>query len=291
MLKQASLGFGSIALTAMLQEQAWAENPLSPKRSHFRPRAKRVIFLFMKGGPSHLDTFDYKPLLQRDHGKPLPFDKPRVTFADTGNLLASPWEFKRHGQCGHHVSELFPHVARHVDDICFLQGCHGTNPAHGGALLKLHTGASNFLRPSMGSWVAYGLGSENANLPGFITICPTLAHGGVLNWGSAFLPAPYQGMPIGNASMSSKEAKVGHIRNPKWTPPQQREQLDFLEQINRGHLDGNPEAEILEDRINSFELAYRMQTAMPEVQDISRETEATRKLYGLDDPVTEDFGR
>ena len=291
MLKQASLGFGSIALTAMLQEQAWAENPLSPKRSHFRPRAKRVIFLFMKGGPSHLDTFDYKPLLQRDHGKPLPFDKPRVTFADTGNLLASPWEFKRHGQCGHHVSELFPHVARHVDDICFLQGCHGTNPAHGGALLKLHTGASNFLRPSMGSWVAYGLGSENANLPGFITICPTLAHGGVLNWGSAFLPAPYQGMPIGNASMSSKEAKVGHIRNPKWTTHQQREQLDFLEQLNRGHLDGNAEAEILEDRINSFELAYRMQTAMPEVQDISRETEATRKLYGLEDPVTEDFGR
>ncbi len=291
MLKQASLGFGSIALTAMLQEQAWAENPLSPKRSHFRPRAKRVIFLFMKGGPSHLDTFDYKPLLQRDHGKPLPFDKPRVTFADTGNLLASPWEFKRHGQCGHHVSELFPHVARHVDDICFLQGCHGTNPAHGGALLKLHTGASNFLRPSMGSWVAYGLGSENANLPGFITICPTLAHGGVLNWGSAFLPAPYQGMPIGNASMSSKEAKVGHIRNPKWTTHQQREQLDFLEQLNRGHLDGNAEAEILEDRINSFELAYRMQTAMPEVQDISRETETTRKLYGLDDPVTEDFGR
>ena len=291
MLKQASLGFGSIALTAMLQEQAWAENPLSPKRSHFRPRAKRVIFLFMKGGPSHLDTFDYKPLLQRDHGKPLPFDKPRVTFADTGNLLASPWEFKRHGQCGHFVSELFPHVARHVDDICFLQGCHGTNPAHGGALLKLHTGASNFLRPSMGSWVAYGLGSENANLPGFITICPTLAHGGVLNWGSAFLPAPYQGMPIGNASMSSKEAKVGHIRNPKWTTHQQREQLDFLEQLNRGHLDGNAEAEILEDRINSFELAYRMQTAMPEVQDISRETEATRKLYGLEDPVTEDFGR
>ena len=291
MLKQASLGFGSIALTAMLQEQAWAGNPLSPKRSHFRPRAKRVIFLFMKGGPSHLDTFDYKPLLQRDHGKPLPFDKPRVTFADTGNLLASPWEFKRHGQCGHHVSELFPHVARHVDDICFLQGCHGTNPAHGGALLKLHTGASNFLRPSMGSWVAYGLGSENANLPGFITICPTLAHGGVLNWGSAFLPAPYQGMPIGNASMSSKEAKVGHIRNPKWTTHQQREQLDFLEQLNRGHLDGNAEAEILEDRINSFELAYRMQTAMPEVQDISRETEATRKLYGLEDPVTEDFGR
>jgi hypothetical protein len=290
MLQQTSLGFGSLALASMLQE-AHAEDPLAPKRAHYQPRAKRVIFLFMKGGPSHMDTFEYKPLLQRDHGKPLPFDKPRVTFADTGNLLASPWKFKQHGQCGHHVSELFPHVARHVDDICFLQGCHGTNPAHGGALLKLHTGASNFVRPSMGSWVNYGLGSENANLPGFITICPTLAHGGVLNWGSAFLPAPYQGMPIGNASLPSKDVKVRHIGNPKWTPRQQRLQLDYLKQLNRGHQAGNIEAGVLEDRINSFELAYRMQTAMPEVQDISGETEATRKLYGLDEAVTEDFGR
>jgi len=291
MLQQTSLGFGSLALTSMLQEDAHAEDPLAPKQPHFQPRAKRVIFLFMKGGPSHMDTFEYKPLLQRDHGKPLPFDKPRVTFADTGNLLASPWKFKQHGQCGHHVSELFPHVARHVDDICFLQGCHGTNPAHGGALLKLHTGASNFVRPSMGSWVSYGLGSENANLPGFITICPTLAHGGVLNWGSAFLPAPYQGMPIGNASLPSKDVKVRHIGNPKWTSGQQRVQLDFLKQLNRGHQVGNTEAGVLEDRINSFELAYRMQTAMPEVQDISGETEATRNLYGLDESVTEDFGR
>ena len=291
MLQQTSLGFGSLALTSMLQEEAHAEDPLEPKQPHYQPRAKRVIFLFMKGGPSHMDTFEYKPLLQRDHGKPLPFDKPRVTFADTGNLLASPWKFKQHGQCGHYVSELFPHVAGHVDDICFLQGCHGTNPAHGGALLKLHTGASNFVRPSMGSWVSYGLGSENANLPGFITICPTLAHGGVINWGSAFLPAPYQGMPIGNASLPSKDVKVRHIGNPKWTPGQQRVQLDFLKQLNRDHLAGNTEAGILEDRINSFELAYRMQTAMPEVQDISGETEVTRKLYGLDDSVTEDFGR
>ena len=229
-------------------------------------------------------------MLQRDHGKPLPFAKPKVTFAATGNLLASPWKFKKHGQCGHQVSELFPNVARHVDDICFLHGVHGTNPAHGGALLKLHTGADNFVRPSMGAWVSYGLGTENANLPAFVTICPTLAHGGVNNWGSAFLPAHYAGTPIGNASIKTNDAKVHHIKNPKWTPGQQRTQLDFLKQLNQDHLGGVPNP-ILESRINSFELAFRMQTAMPEIQDIRGETGATRKLYGLDNAVTEDFGR
>ena len=286
MLRNSALGFGSLALTSMLQ----AQNPLAAKRPHFATRAKRIIFLFMKGGPSQVDTFEYKPLLQRDHGKPLPFDKPKVTFAKTGNLLASPWKFKPYGQCGHKVSELFPNVARHVDDICFLHGVHGTNPAHGGALLKLHTGADNFVRPSMGAWVGYGLGTENENLPSFVTICPTLAHGGLNNWGSAFLPAHYGGTPIGNASLKAKDAKVHHIKNPKWTVGQQRAQLDFLKQINQDHLAGMP-SPVLESRINSFELAYRMQTAMPEIQDIRGETDATRKLYGLDEAVTEDFGR
>ena len=286
MLQQSALGFGSLALTSLLQ----AENPLAAKRPHFRPRAKRVIFLFMKGGPAHMDTFEYKPLLQRDHGKPLPFDKPKVTFAKTGNLLASPWQFKPYGQCGHMVSELFPHVARHVDDICFIHGAHGTNPAHGGALLKLHTGADNFVRPSMGAWVGYGLGTENENLPSYVTICPTLAHGGLNNWGSAFLPAHFGGTPIGNASLKAKDAKVHHIRNPKWTSGQQRAQLDFLKQLNEDHLVDTPDP-VLESRINSYELAFRMQTSMPEIQDTRGETEATRKLYGLDNPVTEDFGR
>jgi len=286
MLEKSALGFGSLALTSMLQ----AENPLAAKWPHFRPRAKRVIFLFMKGGPSQVDTFEHKPLLQRDHGKPLPFAKPKVTFAKTGNLLASPWQFKPYGQCGHLVSELFPHVARHVDDICFIHGAHGTNPAHGGALLKLHTGADNFVRPSMGAWVSYGLGTENENLPSFVTICPTLAHGGLNNWSSAFLPAHHAGTPIGNASVKAKEAKVHHIRNTKWTRGQQRAQLDYLRQLNQDHLSGMPNP-VFESRINSFELAYRMQTAMPEIQDITGETKATRKLYGMDNPVTEDFGR
>ena len=255
MLQQSALGFGSLALTSLLQ----AENPLAAKRPHFRPRAKRVIFLFMKGGPSQVDTFEHKPLLQRDHGKPLPFDKPKVTFAKTGNLLASPWKFKPYGQCGHMVSELFPHVARHVDDICFIHGAHGTNPAHGGALLKLHTGADNFVRPSMGAWVGYGLGTENENLPSYVTICPTLAHGGLNNWGSAFLPAHFGGTPIGNASLKAKDAKVHHIRNPKWTPGQQRAQLDFLKQLNEDHLSATPDP-VLESRIYSYDLAFRMQT-------------------------------
>jgi hypothetical protein len=289
-LRQTALGFGSIALTSLLQEQASAENPLESKKPHFQPRAKRIIFLFMKGGPSQVDTFEYKPQLQRDGGKELPFSKPKVTFATTGNLLASPWKFTQHGQCGHYVSELFPRVAKHVDDICFLHGLHGTNPAHGAASLKLHTGADNFVRPSMGAWVSYGLGTENANLPAFVTICPTLAHGGVNNWGGAFLPANYAGTPISNASIPAKNARMHHITNPKWTFAEQRMQLDFLKQLNRDRP-GNTANSDLESRIHSFELAFRMQTSMPEIQEIGDESEATHKLYGLDNPVTEDFGR
>jgi hypothetical protein len=250
-----------------------------------------VIFLFMKGGPSHVDTFDYKPLLARDDGKPLPFAKPRVQFAPTGNLLASPWKFQKHGESGIEVSELFPHVARCVDDLCVLNSVHGTNPAHGGALLKLHTGSDSFVRPSMGSWVAYGLGSENENLPGFITICPTLAHGGVNNWGAAFLPAPYQGTPIGNASQPSSDARVRYIANERLTAREQRLELDLLAEMNREHLaQAGPNSE-LEGRIDSFELAFRMQSAMPEIQDISGESAATLRAYGLDDKTTADFGR
>ena len=170
MLRRLAGGAGMLGLAGLVhRDLARGANPALNLQGNHPARAKRVIFLFMKGGPAHMDTFEYKPLLQRDHGKPLPFAKPKVTFAKTGNLLASPWKFKKYGQCGHQVSELFPNVARHVDDICFLHGVHGTNPAHGGALLKLHTGADNFVRPSMGAWVSYGLGTENANLPAFVT--------------------------------------------------------------------------------------------------------------------------
>jgi hypothetical protein len=245
----------------------------------------------MKGGPSHVDTFDPKPLLQRDDGKPYPFKMPRVTFAETGKLLKSPWKFRQYGQSGLPVSELFPHVAQCADELCVVRSLHGTNPAHGGALLKLHTGSDTQVRPSMGSWVVYGLGTENEDLPGFITICPTLAHGGVNNWGAAFLPAWTQGTPIGNASIPSSQAMVKHIRNKRLNESMQRRQLDFLAEANREHLNLTGPDLMLEGRINSFELAFRMQGTMPEVQDISAETAATQKLYGLDNPVTSNFGR
>jgi hypothetical protein len=294
MLQRSAGGFGWLALQAMLgREQAHAavENPLSPKLPQFPARAKRIVFLLMKGGPSHVDTFDPKPLLTRDDGKPYPFKQPRVQFAETGKLLKSPWKFQQHGQSGLPVSELFPNVAQCVDDLCIVRSLHGTNPAHGGALLKLHTGSDTQVRPSMGSWVLYGLGTENDNLPGFITICPTLAHGGVNNWGAAFLPAYCQGTPIGNASIPSDKALVRHIRNELISGATQRKQLDFLAKINRDHLAVSGPDSALEGRINSFELAYRMQSTMPEAQDVGGESDATKKLYGMDQPVTENFGR
>jgi hypothetical protein len=288
-LRHTALGFGALALGDLLHA---ADATSVAKAPHFRPRARRVIFLFMKGGPSHLDTFEPKPMLDRDDGKPYPGTRPRVVFAKTGNLLKSPWKFKQYGECGSPVSELFPHVAGCVDDICFVHSLHGTNPAHGGAVLKLHTGSDNFVRPSMGAWAAYGLGTENANLPAFVTICPTLAHGGVNNWGSAFLPASCQGVPLGNASTPVEQARVRYIENKHLSPDAQRTQLDLLADLNRGHLasSGGPDA-ALEGRIESFELAFLMQRAMPEAEDISKETDATRKLYGLDDPITAPFGR
>ncbi len=296
LLQSSAGGFGYLALNAMLAQQGAGApsamlNPLLAKKTHFTPKAKRVIFLFMKGGPSHVDTFDPKPLLQRDDGKTYPFQVPRVTFAATGKLLKSPWKFRQYGQSGLPVSELFPNVAQCADELCVVRSLHGTNPAHGGALLKLHTGSDTQVRPSMGSWVVYGLGTENDDLPGFITICPTLAHGGVNNWGAAFLPAWTQGTPIGNASIPSSQAFVKHIRNPRLSEAMQRRQLDFLAESNQEHLKLAGADLALEGRINSFELAFRMQGTMPEVQDITHETAATQKMYGLDNPVTANFGR
>ena len=253
-LKHSAVGFGSIALSAMLagESRSAPVDPLLPKQPHFEPKAKRMIFLFMKGGPSHMDTFEHKPLLDRDDGKPYPYNKPKNQFAPTGNLLKSPWKFQAYGQCGHKVSELFPNVARHVDDICFVHGLHGTNAAHGGALLKLHTGSDNFVRPSLGSWVTYGLGTENSSLPGFVTICPTLAHGGVNNWSSAFLPAAFQGTPIGNASVPAKNAKVAFIQNDRIPTDLQKLQLEALRQNNHQFLETTGSDQALEGRIASF---------------------------------------
>ncbi len=293
LLQSTAVGFPMLALRGLLDSEAAAApgNPLARRQPHHTPRAKRILFLFMKGGPSQVDTFDYKPRLQKDHGQPLPFDKPRVQFAPTGKLLGSPWSFSQHGDCGLPVSELFPHTARHADDLCVINSVHGTNAAHGGALLKLHTGSDSFVRPSIGSWVSYGLGTENSNLPAFVTICPTLAHGGVKNWGSAFLPAPFQGTPIGNASLPSADARVPYLQNTRDSRQLQRLKLDLLGQFNRQHLDQFGEDSGLEARINSFELAFRMQNEIPDIQDLSRESAETHRLYGLDQKITEDFGR
>ena len=289
MLRAGGAGFGWLAAQALLAGESAAALPTADAPYRVPARAKRVIFMFMKGGPSQVDTFDYKPKLQADDGKELPFEKPRVQFAPTGNLLGSPWKFRQYGQSGIHVSELFPHVARHVDDICFLNSCHGTNSAHGGAVLKLHTGSDTFVRPGMGAWVNYGLGTDNDNLPGFLTICPTLAHGGLNNWNSAFLPAEYQGVPLGVASRPATEARVKYMGNPRWSAAVQRRQLDLLSSLDGAA--GLPADGQLDARLKSFELAFRMQAEMPGLQDLSQETPETLALYGIDEARTENFGR
>jgi hypothetical protein len=296
LLRQSASGFGMLALAALLgEESARAEgvtsNPLAPKAPMFPARAKRMIFLFMHGGPSQVDTFDPKPLLARENGKPYSGPRPRVVFAQTGNLLKSPWEFRKYGQSGIEVSDLFPEVGKCVDDLCILRSLHGDNTAHGGALLQLHTGSDTFARPSMGSWAVYGLGTENQNLPGFITICPTLGHGGVQNWSSAFLPAYTQGTPIGDASVKAAMAKISNLSNPDAGKDLQRLQLDLLKDMDDDTLKHFGHDPVLEGRIQSFELAFRMQTEAPEIMDLSKESKATRDLYGIDVEPTDNFGR
>ena len=295
MLQHCNIGFGGLALRVLFSRETRADAPTAfgNKPAHHAARAKRIIFLFMKGGPSQMDTFDPKPRLTREHGQPLPIHRPRLLFHAVGEsnnkLFGSPWSFQRYGESGIPISELFPNVAKCVDDLCILRSLHGTNSAHGGATLKLHTGSDTFIRPSMGSWLSYGLGTENENLPAFITISPTLFHGGVNNYGSAFLPAVYQGTPIGYAGLPAAEAKVDHIK-ANTTRRLQRRQLDFVQQLNRRHLDESEFVDELESRINTLELAFRMQTSIPELQDISHETESTKRLYGLHNNETRDFG-
>ncbi|MAV34280.1 MAG: sulfatase [Planctomycetaceae bacterium] len=293
MLRMSSAGFGMLAMAGIADGEARASaNPLAERVPHFPSRAKRVIFLFMHGGPSQVDTFDYKPLLKRDSGKPLPFSKPRVFSSTTGNLLKSPWRFRQYGASGTWVSDLFPHVARQVDDLCVINSMHGSNSRHGGALLELHTGSDTFVRPSMGSWILYGLGTENRDLPGYITICPTLTHGGVNAYNSAFLPAVFQGTPLGNASIAADKVQIPFIKNADGTPRDlQRLELDLVRTMNQRRLRETGPDKSLEARINSFELAFRMQSTAPQLQDISGESEATLRLYGVDSGTTRNFGQ
>jgi hypothetical protein len=233
-----------------------------------------------------VDTFDYKPELIRLHGQPLPIAKPRIQFAQTGNLLKSPWEFKQYGESGAWVSDLFPNVAKHVDRLTFIKSLHGSNEAHGGALLKIHTGTDTFVRPSLGAWVSYGLGTQNTNLPSFITINPTLGHGGVRNFGSAFLPPNHQGTRI---AVSGKDARIENLV-PKYSDPLQRLQLDYVRELEQLGPSSSL-AQALDAKEKTYELAYRMQSEALGRFQIESETQETLNLYGIDGGPTDGFGR
>lgn len=293
-LQTAGCGFGGLALSALAPQLGLAAtNPLAPKRPHFPARAKRVIFLYMHGGASHIDTFDHKPELERRHGESLPdsINTGRNKFQrKLGSVMKSPWGFQPSGQSGLPVSDLFPNVAACVDDLCVIRSMYSNNNAHVPATLELHTGTQSFMRPSIGSWVSYGLGTENQSLPGFITICPPLSYGGERNFGSAFLPAAHHGTKIGTNRIPVKDAKFENTDAGQESAGQ-RTLLDFIQAGNREQLAGTGADQNLEARIASFELAFRMQMAGPEAMDLSGESAATRKLYGIDDPVTENYGR
>ncbi|MBN80178.1 MAG: sulfatase [Planctomycetaceae bacterium] len=295
LLQRLSAGLGTLALSGFLTHtarQATGSSPLAMRKTHFVPRAKRVIVLFMFGGPSHLDSFDPKPQLTRHHGQPLPFQAPRVLSFPLrhGNLVGSPFRFQRHGESGTWISDRFPHLAKRVDDLCVVNSMHCSNSRHGGAVLEWHTGTDTFIRPSLGSWMTYGLGSENQDLPGYITICQALSQGGANNFGSAFLPAAFQGTPLGSGGVAASEALIPFIRgkNPRHLQQLELEMLQKMAATQRQQSGPDPQGAA---RLASFELALRMQNEAPLAQDLASESAATHQLYGLNDPDTEDFGR
>lgn len=291
LLQSTSCGFGSLAFAGLFGKQAQAatesDNPLSPKQPHFAPRAKRVIFMFMQGGPSHVDTFDYKPALEKDDGK----SPGEVSGRGTRKLMKSPWKFTPSGNSGLPISELFPHVAKHADDLCLLNSMHTDLPNHPQAAVQLHTGSFQFVRPSMGAWVLYGLGTENQELPGFITINPITRVGGAVLFGSSFLPAPFQGTRIGGEGEQLAKATIPNLANRNLSKDQQRKQLDLLQAINRERLEKDQVNRELEGVIESYELAFRMQSAVPKLMDTTDESPSTLEAYGIGGKDTDNFGR
>ena len=295
-LRQLGCGFGYLALAGLAAQEKVraAANPLAPRAPHFKPRAKRIIFLFMQGGVSQVDSFDYKPRLAKDDGQMLDFDDSRE-IAKTGKsgaqrVMKPLWDFRQHGQSGLWVSDLFPEMAKHADDLCVIRSMHTEGIAHGPATLFLHTGSTSFIRPSMGAWVNYGLGSENENLPGFVTISPSLGNGGPRNYGNAFLPAIYQGTAIGRAGLPAKEATIRNLQ-PARSPEEARRQFDLLRDLNAEQLRHKPGESELEAVINSYELAWRMQGEAPQVLDFAKESPETLALYGIGEKDTDNFGR
>jgi hypothetical protein len=289
-------GFGALGLASVLASTGEAAappagtprrafptgggSPLAPKAPHFPARAKRVIFLFMNGGPSQVDTFDPKPALakyagQRPSGAALPTDRARG-----GGLLPSPFKFSKHGKSGIEVSELFPHVARCIDDICVLRSMHTNTPNHEPSLLMMNSGETQPTRPSLGSWLSYGLGTVNQDLPGFVVLCPGKPVVGPQLWSNSFLPGIFQGTHINNSRIDPKNV-IAHVANRHLPRAAQRRQLDLLRRINQGHLaERGGHDDLLEARIASMEMAFRMQFAAQEAFDVGREPAATRTLYG-----------
>ena len=296
LLRRAGTGFGLLGLAGLLAEESAAgapparedrgADPLAARAPHHAPRARRCIVLYMPGGPSQIDTFDPKPRVARDNGQPLPFEKPKLMRLKTGNLLASPWRFARHGQSGIPVSELFPRLAACVDDLCVIRSMVADNINHTGASLQMNTGEQAFSRPSLGSWLVYGLGSENRSLPGFVVISPAPPPPGASLWSSSFLPAAYQGTCIKDLGNP-----IPNLKDPLGDPERQREKLDALRRLNELHKRGRALDSPLDARIASFELAFRMQRQAPEAFAIEAESPATKKLYGIDEPATESFGK
>jgi hypothetical protein len=242
--------------------------------------------MFMQGGPSHLDTFDFKAALQKNGGKSKEGRLAGKKESKGGALLASPFEFSQHGESGLRISELYPHLSRHADDLCILNGMHTDNPAHPQATIMLHTGSMNFVRPSMGSWIVYGLGTMNQDLPGFVTIDPVGNLGGTQNYGSSFLPASYQGTRV-----SAGARNIANLKNPMLSAKAQRRHLDLVQSMNREMLNRTRVNSEIEGVIESYELAYRMQTSVPNVMDLNKEPEEVKAMYGIGSKVTDNFGK
>ena len=287
-LKSSAAGFGWTAFAHLAAQEALQaktfQNPLLPKKPHFEPKVKRVIFLFMQGAPTQHETFDYNPDLEKHASRNAEMDL--AIGKQGGKILPSVYKFDRCGESGLPISEVFPHLQRHADDLCLLNGMHTDTPAHPQASIFAHTGNITFVRPSMGSWVVYGLGTENQDLPGFVTMNPPPVGGAAL-YGSAFLPATFQGTRL---NIDPGQDPIGNIRNARMSLEAQRRQIDFVQDLNRGLLDESKVDNQIEGVIQSYELAFKMQEAVPDVMDISQEPERVRELYGIDDKATRDFG-
>ena len=300
-LEAVGCGFGSIALAGLLNQPAMA-SPINShpvtlgKKTKIPARAKRVIFIFMQGGPSHVDSFDYKPILEKRNGESIAFDDDR-TIANTGErstkqtLMKSLWKFRRYGESGRMISDLFPETARHADKLCMVHSMHTEGVAHGPATLFLHCGAHNFVRPSMGSWIHYGLGSENDNLPGFVSICPSPGNGGARNYGSAFLSPVHAATTLGSAGRPAIDATIRNLVNGRYRTDEQLRQFELLQKLNAQQIRNRIGDAELDAVIKAYELAWRIQNNAPQVLNLELETAETHKLYGIDDEVTESFGR